>query len=161
RILRRLKHSQGARMPTPSGRSIPLSLPRRFICDLLHFAKKVPSIPVQREMQLAPLLAARQEASPRPSWCAIFTKAYGVVAAARPELRRAYMSFIRTRLYEHPENVASVAVERAYADEQAVFIGQIRQPETRTLEDIDAKLKLFKESPIEAIGPFRRAMKIS
>src|SRR5438128_10978349 len=98
-----------ARMAQPVGRNIPLSLPRRFICDLVHFAHKVPSVPVQRRMNLGPLLAARQEADPRPSWCALFTKAYGMVAAATPELRRAYLSFPRPHLYEHPINVASIA----------------------------------------------------
>ena len=38
---------------------------------------------------------------PRPSWCAIFTKAYAVVAARYPELRRAYLKFPFPRLYEH------------------------------------------------------------
>ena len=60
-----------------------LSLPRRFVCGLLHFARKVPTVPVQRRMNIAPLMAARQQADPRPSWCALFTKAYGMVCAAR------------------------------------------------------------------------------
>src|SRR5437016_11496079 len=118
----------GARMAKASGRTIPLSLPRRFICDLLHFAGRVPTVPVQRRMHLAPVLAARQAARPRPGWCAIFTKAYAFVAAARPELRRAYLSFPWPRLYEYPDNVASVAVERLYEDEPAVFFGRIRSP---------------------------------
>ena len=35
------------------GRSFSLSLPRRFICDLLHFAQKVPTVPVQRRLVYA------------------------------------------------------------------------------------------------------------
>ncbi len=75
------------------GRSLSLSLPRRFVGDLLHFAQKVPTVPVQRRMNIAPLMAARRDAFPRPSWCALFTKAYGMVAAQRPELRRATCLF--------------------------------------------------------------------
>ena len=108
-------------MSQPAGRNIALSLPRRFICDLVHFARQVPSVPVQRRMNLAPVVAARQLAEPRPSWCTIFTKAYGYVAAAIPELRRAYLSFPFPHLYEHPINVASIAVERRLGDEEAVF----------------------------------------
>ncbi|HZU36958.1 MAG TPA: hypothetical protein VFA18_13650, partial [Gemmataceae bacterium] len=63
-------------MSQPAGFNLPLSLPRRFIGDLLHFAQKVPSVPVQRRMNLAAVVAARNVAAPRPSWCAIFTKAY-------------------------------------------------------------------------------------
>src|SRR5713226_8952981 len=112
-------------MPQPVGRNLSLSLPRRFICDLVHFAHKVPTVPVERRMCLAEVAAARQAARPRPSWCAVFTKAYACVAAARPELRRAYLSFPTPHLYEHPLNVASVAVERRFGDEDAVFFAHL------------------------------------
>jgi hypothetical protein len=148
-------------MPQPVGRNLPLSLPRRFICDLVHFARQVPSVPVQRRMDLAPLVAVRQAARPRPGWCAIFTKALAFVAAARPELRRAYLSFPRPHLYEHPVNVASVAVERRWHDEDAVFFGQLRSPEKQGLLELDARLRMFKEEPIERISSFRRSLKLS
>src|SRR5947209_1714338 len=101
------------------GRNLALSLPRRFIGDLLHFAQKVPTVPVQRRMNIAPLVAARKLAVPRPSWCALFTKAYVMVAKARPELRRAYLSFPWPHLYEHSISVASVAIERQVGEEDA------------------------------------------
>jgi hypothetical protein len=148
-------------MPQPKGRNLRLSLSRRFICDLLHFAKKVPTVPVQRRMNLAPLVAARAAAHPRPSWCAIFTKAYAQVAAARPELRRAYLGFPWPHLYESPENVASVAVERRLDDEDAVFFGHLRTPEQQGLLEIDAHLRRFKEAPIKSIGLFRRILRTS
>src|SRR6266567_3891771 len=108
-------------MPQPVGRKLPLSLPRRFICDLLHFARKVPSVPVQRRMRLAEVVAARRAADPRPSWCAIFTKAYAFVTAANPLLRRVYIGFPTPHLYEYASNVATLAVERPYEGEDAVF----------------------------------------
>jgi hypothetical protein len=145
-------------MLEPTGRNLPLSLPRRFVCDLVHFARKVPSVPVQRRMNLAPLAAVRQAAHPRPSWCAIFTKAYAFVCAARPELRRAYLAFPRPHLYEHPENVASVAVERSYRDEDAIFFGHLRSPEQQGLLELDGHLRRYKEDPIESFGLFRRVL---
>ena len=42
------------------GLMVPLSRPRRLICDLLHFAAGVPTVPVQRRFALAPLVAARR-----------------------------------------------------------------------------------------------------
>jgi hypothetical protein len=148
-------------MPQPSGRNLPLSPSRRFICDLVHFARKVPSVPVQGHINVAAVAAARAAAAPRPSWCAIFTKAYAAVAAARPELRRAYLSFPRPHLYEHPENVASVAVERRLGDEDAVFFGHLRGPEKQGLLELDAHLRRLKEEPVEKIGLFRRVLKTS
>jgi hypothetical protein len=145
-------------MSQPRGVTLPLSLPRRLICDLLHFAQKIPSIPVQRRMHLGPVVAARQAASPRPSWTAIFTKAYGFVTAAYPELRRAYLSFPWPRLYEHPVNVAMLAVERDFRDERAVFFAHVQEPEKRALPEIDAKLRRYKEAPLESVGTFRRLM---
>jgi hypothetical protein len=148
-------------MPQPAGRYLPLSLPRRFIGDLLHFAKKVPTVPVERRMQLAEVVAARNAAQPRPSWCALFVKAYAFVCARRPELRRAYVTFPWPRLYEHPISVASVAIERRLGDEDAVFFTHVRGPEQQSLPAIDAHLRHCKEVPIEDIGLFRRILAMS
>src|SRR5207249_4491947 len=84
------------------GRTLPLSLPRRFVGDLLHFARQVPTVPVQRRVDVAALRQARAQACPAVSWPALFLKAYGRVAEQVPELRRAYLGFPYARLYEHP-----------------------------------------------------------
>jgi hypothetical protein len=148
-------------MGEPRGRRLPLSLPRRLIGDLMHFAQKLPTVPVQRRMNIAPLVAARQLARPRPSWCALFTKAYAMVAARRPQLRRAYLSFPWPHLYEHPVSIASIAVERRVYDEDAVLFAQIRGPEHHTPEQLDSFIKDCKELPVERVGTFRRALRIS
>ena len=148
-------------MGEPYGRSLALSLPRRFICDLLHFARKVPTVPVQRRMNLAQLVAAREHADPRPSWCAIFTKAYAMVAAARPELRRAYLSFPWPHLYEHSISVASIAIERRVGDEDAVLFVQIRGPENHRPDQLDDYLKEVKARPVQEVGTFRRTLRVS
>jgi hypothetical protein len=148
-------------MSQPSGRNLRLSLPRRFICDLLHFARQVPTVPVQRRLDLSAVVAARQAAAPRPGWAAIFSKAFGFVAATRPELRRAYLSFPTPHLYEHPVSVASVAVERRLGDEDAVLFGHITEPERRSLTELDRRVRAFKETPLEQVGAFRHALRIS
>jgi hypothetical protein len=144
-----------------TGRTIALSAPRRFMVDLLHFARKVPSVPVQRRMNLAALVSARQAALPRPSWVSIFTKAFGLVASRWPELRRAYLAFPVPRLYEHPLSIAAIAVERRVADDTAVFFGKLRCPEERGLLEIDERLHVLKEKPIEEIGSFRQVLFLS
>jgi hypothetical protein len=145
-------------MPSITGRTIPLSVPRRFVVDLMHFARQVPTVPVQRRMQLGTILRARQAAEPRPSWVSIFTKAFALVAVRWPELRRAYLSFPLPRLYEHPVSIATIAVERQFGDDHGVFFGKIRSPENRGLPEIDERLRALKENPIEKIGAFRHAL---
>jgi hypothetical protein len=145
----------------PKGRNLSLSLPRRFICDLLHFARRVPTVPVQRRMNLAAVVEARQAAVPRPSWPAIFTKAYAFVCAARPELRRCYLSFPRPHLYEHPISVASIAVERRLGDEDAVLFGHVNAAERLSVTELDLRLKAFKELPVDRVGAFRHALRVS
>src|SRR5262249_38733374 len=97
----------------------------------------------------------------RVSWCTLFTKAYGLVAADFPQLRRAYLPLPWPHFYEHPESVASVAVERDYRGESAVFFAHLRAPENQALADLDAHLRRFKEGPVESHGLFRRALRVS
>jgi hypothetical protein len=148
-------------MTQPTGRTLPLSRARRFICDLMHQAARVPVAAVRRRMRLAPVVAARQAASPRPGWLAIFLKAYSFVAAARPELRRVYMPLPWPHLYEHPLSIASVAVERQLDDEDTLFFAHFRSPHERGLLEIDADVRRFKEAPIQEIALFRRVQRIS
>lgn len=148
-------------MSQPAGFRLPLSLPRRLICDYLHFARQIPTVPVQRRMELADVMAARQDAKPRPSWSALFTKAYALTCAAWPQLRRAYLAFPWPHLYQHPIPIASVAIERRFGDEEAVFFAQLREPEKLGLVEIDSRLRQYKEQPLESFGAFRRILRIT
>jgi hypothetical protein len=126
---------------------------------MLHFAHYVPSVPVQRRMQLADLVAARSSAEHRPSWCGIFTKAYAIVTDANPILRRAYLSFPWPHLYEHPTNIATIAIERRFGNEDAVFFVHLPHPEKRSLLEIDNKLRRYKELPLGEVSAIRRALR--
>jgi hypothetical protein len=148
-------------MSRPSGVHLSLSLPRKLICDYLHFARQIPSVPVQRRMHLPAVVAAREATGARPSWCAIFLKAYAIVTAARPQLRRAYLSFPWPHLYEHSVNVTSVAIERRLGDEEAVLFAPLREPEKLGLLEIDARLRRLKDQPLESVGAFRRAVLVT
>src|SRR5436190_18848006 len=82
-------------LPSESGQRLRLSLPRRQVGDLLHFARKVPSIPVQRRMRLGSLLEARKKINPRPKWVLLLAKGFAHVANEMPGLRQSYMTFPR------------------------------------------------------------------
>jgi hypothetical protein len=144
-----------------TGRSLALSLPRKLVCDLLHFAHKVPTVPVQRVFNVAAVDALRNQLPVRPSWCVLFIKAYAQVAAEMPVLRRSYMSFPWVRLYEHFTNVASVAVERQYEGEPAVFFARIESPEKFGILELDERLRNYKEAPIESIADFHNTLNLT
>ncbi len=143
-----------------SGRSIPLSLPRRLVCDLTHSARSVPTVPVQKLINVHPLGILRSQLDEKMSWCTLFTKAYAVVAAEFSQLRRAYLSFPWARLYEHPENIASVAMERSYRGEYEVFFAHFYNPDKQSLQALEAQRRRSKEDPIESIADFRSSLRV-
>ena len=143
------------------GRTIPLTLPRRFVGDLLHAAAGVPTVPVQRPMRLARLADARAGVADRPTWTALFTLAYARVARECPELRRAYLRLPYGRLYEYPVSVAAVAVERDYGGEPGVFVGKVKDPAALTLEALDARLAHYRTAPVGDVKDFRRALRVA
>ena len=133
---------------TAAGFSVPLSAPRRLVNDLVHFARKVPTVPVQRVIDVSRVMAARDRAARRVGWAAVFTKAYARVCADCPPLRRAYLEYPRPRLYQHPFPVASVAVERDYEGEPGVFFAQLTRPDEMSLVALDAELRRAKTAPV-------------
>ncbi len=148
-------------MPKLKGRRVPISGPRRFIIDLVHFAHQIPSVPVSRPMDLSPLLDARRDHPSRPSWVVLFMKAYALVAAENPPLRRALLSFPWTRLYEHPQTACALAMERVYNGEEGIFVGLFRAPEFQTLRQLQEALAWYKAEPLQRVGFFRQALRIS
>jgi hypothetical protein len=142
------------------GNYLPLSPPRRIIADLVHFAKRVPSVPVEKKMDLSTLAAARRQAPLRIGWPTLFIKAFALTALTWPQLRRAYLSWPWPRLYEHNYSVASVAIEREFHGESAVFFAHVHGPEFQSLPQIEAHLRRCKEARLEELGLFRRALMI-
>ena len=140
------------------GRAIRLSLPRRMVGDLLHFASKVPTVPVQRRMQLSTVAAARAACRERPRWTAIFAKAYALTAREFPELRRAFIKFPWSHLYEYPVSVASIFFERDYRGEPGLFSIAVKDPATLPMTELGQLIHHAATAPIEEVKHFRRAL---
>lgn len=143
------------------GRTIPISWPRRFVCDLVHFGRKQPTVTVQKTMDLLGLKKERELSLAPPSWCAIFTKAYSQVTMEFPQLRWAHLSWPWRRFYEHPNTTASVAVEREWRGENIVLFVHLRSPHVKTLLELDEHLRQYKTVSVEQISWFRRARMVS
>jgi hypothetical protein len=132
-----------------------------MIIDLLYFAARIPTVPVQRRMSLGPVVSARAACHDRPRWTAIFTKSYALVAREFPQLRRAYVKIPWPMLYEYPTSNANIVIEREYNGEPILFSTLIKDPATRSLNEIGRLLEQVVTAPIDSIKYFRRAMLVS
>jgi hypothetical protein len=148
-------------MHESKGNNLPITGPRRFIIDLVHFARQVPSTPVCRRINISALFEARANHPSRPSWSLLFMKAYSLVGAANPPLRRALLQFPWLRLYEHPSMNCALAIERSYNGEPGIFVGLFRAPEQQTITQLQEALTWYKQQPLEKVGIYRRAMRVS
>jgi hypothetical protein len=142
-------------MSEPRNRTVSYSPARRLVGDVMHFSKKVPLVMLERRMQLGELMRARAAVADRPSWFAVFAKAYGMVTARRPELRRSYMSLPWPRLFEHARNVAMVPIERRLGDEDVVLYVPLAEPETQSIAELNACIRQHKNEPLANISFFR------
>ena len=68
------------------GRRIALSPPRRLLTDLSHLARGFPRATLLTRINVAALVEPRDQA--RIPWPVVFAKAYALVAAGSPPLRR-------------------------------------------------------------------------
>lgn len=148
-------------MHETKGSSLPLTGPRRFIIDLVHFARQVPSTPVARTANVSALFDARASHASRPSWAMLFMKAYALVGSEHPPLRRALLQFPWSRIYEHPWMNCALAIERSYQGEPGVFVGLFRAPEAQSIAQLQRSLAWYKEQPLEAVGFYRQALRVS
>jgi hypothetical protein len=143
------------------GRYIPLSLPRRWVGDLLYFSRGVPIVAGERVLRVRPLAEARRECPAAMGWFALLTRGFGIVSARMPELRRSYMPYPWPRLYEHPHSVASVVIHREFEGEPAAFLCPVKHPERLDLTALQAKLNALRVDPIEKHGSLRRLVRTS
>jgi hypothetical protein len=138
------------------GRSIRLSIQRRMVIDFLHFARAVPTVPVQKHLSIADLVAARAACRDRPRWTAMFVKAFALVADEMPVLRRAYVKLPWPHLYEYPTSKASIMIERDYRGEPALCPVSIKDPSHQPLAAIGDALDHASNVPLEKLKEFQR-----
>jgi len=132
-----------------------------MIGDFLAQSQRIPLAHGERRIDIRPLRTAVAAARPRPNWLPLFFKAYAIVAAARPVLRRMYVRFPWPRLYEHPENVGSVITSRLVDGDEALMALPIVTPEKRPITEIDTILKEARLKPVMEIPAFRRQIRIA
>jgi hypothetical protein len=143
------------------GRSVALSVQRRMVIDFLHFARAVPTVPVQKFMSIADVVAARAACRDRPRWTAIFVKTLALAADDVPELRRAYVKLPWPQLYEYPTSKASIMIERDYRGEPALCPVSVKDPSHQSLGAIHDVLEHASTAPVEDLREFRRWIRLT
>jgi len=143
------------------GKHRSMSYFRRLVTDLMYFAKSVPSVTIERRMNLAELMAARKVCRPAPSWSSIFVKALAIVAARTPALRTSYMKFPWPHFFESANNVVTLNIDRQLATERIVLWAHIKNPEKSTLNELDAIVRSYQNDPVKTLLPYRRAVRMS
>jgi hypothetical protein len=145
----------------PRGISFPASPGRRLVVEFIRQARNVPLVAVSREFSIPAVVAARLEAGSRISWIALFAKAYALAARRHPHLRRNWMTFPRTRIYEHPLSECVVLVEREWQGEEIVLGAKVRGPENMSLIEFDGHVRGFQSEPVWSVSDFRQLLRIA
>lgn len=130
-----------------------------MIAELMAASRDMPIISIEQRMHLGAVAAARHALPNPPSWVALFAKAFASVAARRPELRRAYMPYPWPHFYETEGSVGTIAIEREYEGESAVFFGQFFRPDTQSLDKLQESLRHWRFAPVDEIRDFRRIVR--
>jgi hypothetical protein len=138
-----------------------ISLPRRFVIDLMRASMGVPFVSLSRPLDIGQLLAARGGLSQPPGWASIFVKAFALAARDEPILRTLYAPWPWPRLYELPRCAAMVAVARVEDGEECILMERVTGADEVALDAIDAQLRRAKQAKIDEIPSFRRIVKIT
>jgi hypothetical protein len=139
------------------GHYVPLSSSRKMVQDFLYASSFQTLATGEKHVRLGDLPQIRELTSPRPSWCAIFTKALATVISRNPRLRRAFVTLPWSRMFQYDENVAGVVVERGYNSESTLLIARVRSPETMSILDLDEAIHKYKNRSINSLSGFRGA----
>lgn len=145
------------------GRSIALSGPRRIIADVCYFAGDTTKGVISRRLGLGPLarVLAQLPRGAKPLWPAMIARAYGLVAADMPELRRAYVKFPWPHIYEYPMSVSMIATERVFDGEPTLFFVRMKGPEHMSLGELAERLRRAKSVDWQEERDFRRVFAIA
>lgn len=126
---------------------------------MLDHARRIPTVPVARRMNLQDLQIARTQVAQAPSWSALFIRAYSQTCAQYHELRRSMLTWPYPRLYEHDTSVCAFAVEREWQGRPEVFYRLMRAPEKCDLDEVQQKITDVQTGDVEKIGAFRNVLR--
>jgi hypothetical protein len=135
-----------------------ISLPRRFLTDLMHASITVPFVSLRRTLDIRQLIEAREMMAQPPGFAAIFVKAFCLVAKEEPVLRTLYAKWPWPHFYELPRSVAAVAIARVEDGEDCVLPQKVTAAEELPLAEVDALIRHAKDAPVDQVPAFRKIL---
>ena len=145
-------------MPLPAVTTTRLPAGRGAVNDVALLGCSIPLFPVDREMRLAVVAAARADAPRRIGWAACFLKAYALVARDMPLLRSWLVGRLRPRLATSSTSVATLAVNRVTEGVDRLFFARLTAPDTLPLTAIQAFIDRHATAPLDEV--FRRQLEL-
>jgi len=142
-------------------RNLSLTRSRRLVCDLMHVARRVPSVVAERVMDLGPAVRARHAAAGRPCWYALLAKAHALVCRDEPRLSRFYRAFPWPHLHQHAASAATLPICRDVDGEEGLLFLTIPDPDTLPLAAIQAAITHAKTAPLDEVRAFRTQMRLA
>src|ERR1700710_2247683 len=136
-----------------------ISIPRRFIADLMHASMRVPFVSLRRTLNVRQLIEARAAAVPNPGWAAIFAKAFCLVARDEPVLRTLYIKWPWPHFYELPRSVGMVAVARVEDGQDCVLPQRVHAADEMPLAEVDALIRHPKSAAVDDVPAFRKILR--
>jgi len=134
---------------SPKRRS--LTCNRSLVLDVVALCDRHAYFPLEKTFDVAELAALRTAASKRICWSVLFLKAYAIVAAVIPTLRRAFIRWPLPHLCEYPDNVGMLAVHRPFEGEDRLCWARLIEPERQSLPDLQADLDGYQRRPVEEV----------
>jgi hypothetical protein len=138
-----------------------LTRSRRIVCDLLHFARRVPAVVAERTLDLAPVALARRAPAQRPCWYAILARAHALVCRDEGRLRRCYRPFPWPHLYQHEASAATLPISRVVDGEEGLLFLTIQRPEEETLAGLHARIMHASTAPLAEVSGFHTQLRIA
>ncbi|MDX1964455.1 MAG: hypothetical protein SFX18_14985 [Pirellulales bacterium] len=127
-----------------------------LVLDGLDLAQRQHYYPLDRQMPLASVATARDNAKNTPtavriSWAVIFLKAYAAVCARTPQLRQVYQRWPWPHLLETEDVTAQLVVNRSTPAGELLGWGAFRQPQMQPLRELQRQLELYQTEPVEKV----------
>lgn len=136
-----------------------ISVPRRFVIELMRASIDVPFITLSRTFDVKSVADARAGLNDGPGWAAIFAKAFSLAAKDDPVLRTLYMAWPWPHFFELPRSVGMIAIARKEDGEDCVLSQRVTAADQLPLSDIDALIRHAKTAPADDVPAFRKALR--
>jgi hypothetical protein len=145
----------------PKGHRIGLSIARRLVADYMWLAGRIARVDVGRNVAFGEVMALRRQLRDAPSWTAIFVKAFAIVAAEMPQLRRVYLKYPWPHLYEYASSTVSVLQEREFEGDIGILPLRFYTPDTIPLDRLSAMIRATVEAPVGTVSFHRKLIAIA